>query len=77
VAVLCYFWTLEWEWQHGQTNLGCVFVSGIRMLNLNLQDFIVPEISIFIRTDFLSCFFFVKFLLPNCQHHFARKQEVL
>jgi len=28
-------WALEWEWQHGR----------------NLQAFIVPEISTFIRTD--------------------------
>jgi len=35
----------------GVTNLRCVFVSRICMLNLNILDFIVPEIEKFIRTD--------------------------
>jgi len=40
-----------WEWQHGSTNLCCVYVSRICILNLNLVAFIVPEIETFKRTD--------------------------
>jgi len=40
-----------WAWQHGSTNLRCVHVSGVCILNLNLLAFIVPEIATFIRTD--------------------------
>jgi len=39
---------LEWEWS---TELRCVFVCIIFMMNLNILAFIVPEISTFIRTD--------------------------
>jgi len=38
-------------WQRGSTNLRCVFISRICMVNLKLLAFIVPEISTFIRTD--------------------------
>jgi len=48
VAVLCGLWALELPWQHGSC---CIYVSRICMLNLNLLDFIVPDISTFIRTD--------------------------
>jgi len=48
VEVFCGLWALKWTWQHGSTNLSCVFVSRICMLNLNL---IVPEISTIIPTD--------------------------
>jgi len=39
---------------HGSTNLHCVYVSRVCMLNLNLSSFYIPEISTFIRTDMTS-----------------------
>jgi len=48
VTVLGAFRALEWAWQNGSTNLRCVFVSRICILNLDLVEFtslLVPKIS--------------------------------
>jgi len=50
-TVLDGFWTLEWASHADETNLRCAGISGIRMPNPSIVDFIVSEITAFIRTD--------------------------
>jgi len=44
-------WALRWAWHSAETNWSCAGISGICVPNPSIVDFIVSEISAFIRTD--------------------------